>query len=120
MSSRFLRAFFALLASSFGLFALFSCAPQTGDSYQFFALDTPCRITLQGAVPKSLFAQIERETGRIENSMSSYIDESEVGILNQNGIAAVSTDTFALLQLALEYARESGGLFDPTIGPLGY
>ena len=115
---RFLRAFSVLLASLLWLFALFSCTTQTSNSYQFFALDTPCRITLQGNVPESLFAEIEREVGRIENVVSSYIDGSEIGVLNQNGVAAVSADTFALLQQALEYAKESDGLFDPTIGPL--
>lgn len=69
-------------------------------------------------MPQSLFLDIENEVGRIENLMSSYMDESEIGVLNQNGVAMVSADTFALLQRALEYARQSGGLFDPTIGPL--
>ena len=110
-------AVFLAIRASLVLFTLFSCAPKS-NSYQFFALDTPCRVTLQGDVPQSLFLDIEREVVRIENLMSSYIDESEIGVLNQNGAAAVSMDTFALLQRALGYAKESDGLFDPTIGPL--
>ncbi len=102
-----------------GALLLLACSrePQ-GNSIQFFAMDTPCTITLQGYVPDSLLLSAEREVQRIEAEISSYIDDSEIGILNREGHNTLSPENFALLQQALSYAQQSNGIFDPTIGAL--
>ncbi|WGK70289.1 FAD:protein FMN transferase [Candidatus Haliotispira prima] len=99
---------------------LVACNSQAtqGSSVRFFALDTPCSVTLQGHVPDSVFSDIEQEVLRIEALMSSYQEESEVSILNRVGQNTLSPETVALLRQALGYARRSDGLFDPTVGPL--
>ncbi|MEZ0608772.1 FAD:protein FMN transferase [Fibrella sp. WM1] len=54
--------------------------------------------------------------------MSDYLDESEINRLSaSSGLGAwmnVSPSLFAVLAEAVTIARQSGGRFDPTIGPL--
>ena len=87
-------------------------------SIHFFALDTPCSIVLQDYVPEELLLRAQEEVLRIEAMMSSYIPESEISLLNHNGKNVLSQETFSLIEQTLDYADQSNGLFDPTIGPL--
>ncbi len=97
-------------------FVSFAC--QKNNSVQFFAMGTVCSISLQDYVTKMLFDEIEQETLRIEALLSSYMDNSEIGKLNREGQNTLSTETFALIEQALDYAEQSQGRFDPSIGPL--
>ncbi len=108
----------ALVGLVAGNLLLGACNSQQGNSIRFFALDTPCSITLQGYVPDSVLLNAEKEVRRIEALMSSYRDQSEVSVLNREGQNVLSPETFTLLQQALNYAKQSDGLFDPSIGPL--
>lgn len=58
---------------------------------------------------------------RVESLMSSKIEDSEISRVNANaGIkpVKVSDETYFVLEKSLEYAENSKGKYDPTIGPL--
>ncbi len=64
--------------------------------------------------PKIVFAEIRQ----VENLLSKYKEDSEVGKLNQLGKLKVSPDTLYVLQKAKEFWQLSDGAFDITVGPL--
>lgn len=73
-------------------------------------------ILVRAAV-KDAFAQIER----VDALMSTYKPQSELSRINANaGVAPVEADPEVIdtVGMALETAKETGGGFDPTIGPL--
>lgn len=53
----------------------------------------------------------------LDDRLSDYRADSELNRLCRAGSAAVSQDLFAVLKVAVEIARSSGGAFDPTLGP---
>lgn len=61
------------------------------------------------------------EIARLDGLWNPYDPESEISLVNRRAggePVPVSRDTVAVLQVALEVARQSGGAFDPTVGPL--
>ena len=77
--------------------------------------------------PDSLIAQraYTAVSGRMDSLnyvMSDYLDDSEINRLSATAgsgrYVPVSPDLFNVLQKAQTIARKSGGLYDPTIGPL--
>lgn len=63
------------------------------------------------------------EVARLERLLSTFIPESELSRVNREGAGRavpVSEDTYACVAAALEFARRSGGAFDPTRAPGGY
>jgi thiamine biosynthesis lipoprotein len=64
---------------------------------------------------------VENEARRIEIKFSRYRESSVVSEINRNAgrtPVAVDEETDALVGEALALARDTGGRFDPTIGPL--
>lgn len=64
---------------------------------------------------------LSAELRRLDKEVfSTYAPESELSRLNRDESHAteVSADLFTVLQLAQEVHRQSGGAFDPTVGPL--
>lgn len=56
---------------------------------------------------------------RVEALMTRFRDDSDVGRANRSGAAgpvAISSETAHVLRRAVEWARASGGAFDPTLG----
>jgi thiamine biosynthesis lipoprotein len=54
----------------------------------------------------------------MERRFSRFLPESELSRLNASagrGYYAIGEDLFAVIQLALEWAERTGGLFDPTV-----
>ena len=103
----------------FSILSLVSCTQES--SRTEFALGTFCHITLfeqeQDKVYNDVFARIHE----IENLMSVNISSSDVSRVNAAaGIEPVQVheETFAVIKLALHYAKLSGGAFDPTVGSL--
>jgi thiamine biosynthesis lipoprotein len=103
----------------FSILFLVSCTHD--NSRTEFALGTFCHITLfeqeQDKVYNDVFARIRE----IENLMSVNISSSDVSRVNAAaGIEPVKVheETFAVIKLALHYAKLSGGAFDPTVEPL--
>ena len=59
------------------------------------------------------------EIDRLENALSLFRDCSEMARLNRDGaLASPSGDLRRALALAISVARESGGLYDPTVQAL--
>ena len=55
----------------------------------------------------------------IDQSMSTYRDESLIAIINQGDTMVEVDDLFmTVLNRSIEVSRETNGLFDPTVGPL--
>ena len=73
-------------------------------------------------VPSGLFEEafdlVKAETERLEGLFSSYIEESELSVLNRTGRAQVSAEMAAVLSLAGRLSAESAGAFDISVGPL--
>ena len=64
--------------------------------------------------PNIAFAEIKR----VENLLSKYKEDSEIGKLNKLGKLKASPDTFYVLRKAGEFWQISDGAFDITVGPL--
>ena len=65
--------------------------------------------------------KIDLELRSVNDQMSTYIDASEISRFNQSASTewfAVSPDTAAVVEYALEVSRRTGGGFDVTVGPL--
>jgi thiamine biosynthesis lipoprotein len=63
------------------------------------------------------FARIER----LENALSDYRPTSELSRLSESAGGKpreVSADLYAAIERSIEFARSSGGAFDPAVGPL--
>lgn len=64
---------------------------------------------------------IQVELERVDGQMSTYRPQSELSRFNRAPAGSwqrLSPEFFAVLQHALQLARESGGAYDPTVGPL--
>jgi thiamine biosynthesis lipoprotein len=73
-----------------------------------------------GALPRILEAAFD-EVDRIDRLMSHYKPESPLSRVNREaarGAVAVDPELFDFIARSLAYARESGGAFDITVGPL--
>jgi FAD:protein FMN transferase len=75
------------------------------------------------ALPQAA-AMAQASVAELDLACSRFRTDSELTRLNSTGSAVVSTLLLELIQAALDAARWSGGLVDPTIGPalraLGY
>jgi len=65
--------------------------------------------------------QIEASLARVNSAMSTYDPKSSISTFNSLEVGdwfAVTPDFAAVLQAALDIAKESDGAFDPTVGPV--
>jgi FAD:protein FMN transferase len=105
-----------------GALALVSCAKAPAPlSRTEFVLGTSCTVTLYdheaGATMDACFARLHEIDRRMSvNAPGSEIDE----VNNEAGRrpVQVTPDVFSVMKRALALASLSGGLFDPTVGPL--
>lgn len=111
------------MIAAIAILAFSSCAPAAQDaiSRTDFVLGTVCSIRLiEGGSGKTADAIFQR-LRQIEDRMSANKDGTEIAAVNAAaGVDAVkvSADTFFVISKAVEYAKLSGGAFDPTVGPL--
>ena len=69
----------------------------------------------------SLTAEVESELKAVNQSMSTYIADSELSLLNRSDVGVeqqVSADLRKVLQLSQHISTQSEGAFDVTVGPL--
>ncbi len=88
----------------------------------FFIFDTVVNVKIYDnrATTKN-FEELEALLESIDGKISRTNPDSEIHHVNaQAGIAPVevSPDTFDLVSLAVDYAKKTDGLLDPSIGPL--
>lgn len=72
---------------------------------------------------KQLISAVENEMERINQTMSPYIETSDLSIINKYAATRpviISTELFTLLQAANDISRLSHGAFDITYASVGY
>ncbi len=87
-----------------------------GTSYTVKVVDPPDSINQE-----TLGAEIQRELDAVDALMSTYRDDSELSRLNTAAAGewiAVSEETVAVVESALEIGKLTDGAFDVTVGPL--
>lgn len=90
-------------------------------SYSGPIMGTSYQVKVRGLPPIQLKKEIEKVLERINLSMSTYIDDSEISRFNdwqKIEPMKVSSDFLRVLGLAKQVYRTSEKAFDPTINPL--
>jgi len=108
------------------LFTQCSQTPSEPLRYERFALGTVCQITLYDRIPDEKVDAAFSELDRIEHLLSRHIETTEIGRFNTLSREAESSevsfvfsdDAAELINAALDYAGQTGGRFNPAIGPL--
>ena len=99
--------------------ALIFSGPTMGTRYNITLVP---QVGLQKrAGQESVQADVDRVLQQINQSMSTYISDSEVSTFNRFAVEQwfdVSADLCRLLQISQDISELSGGRFDPTVGPL--
>ena len=118
-----MRAFHRFFGMAILLFVLFytSCSPASPQRETQFAMGTVCSITIFDSKRPDLFKKAFERIYELENIFSANLEGSDLNKVNKNaGLVPVrvSPELIEVLLKALEYAEKSGGLFDPTVGPL--
>jgi thiamine biosynthesis lipoprotein len=90
--------------------------------YSHPAMGTEFRITISAIDTNGLVGVVRQSFARIdelEQSMSDYRTNSELNMLSSStSWQIVSPDLYEVLRFSRKLARQSGGAFDPTVGPL--
>ncbi len=100
---------------------LFSGCERQMSPQSEFVLGTVCSINLYEAGSAELYGTLFARLRQLNDTFNNYSDSSEITRVNQNAAVApveVSQDFFIVLKTALDFARLTGGAFDPTVGPL--
>jgi len=110
------------------LLAFTACSPQQDGHFVLVGqtMGTSYHITVvrdgsTHADQKILQQAIDQQLILISQQMSTYIDDSELSLLNKALVGdwvSVSSNVFDVLLLSLELGWISGGAFDITVGPL--
>lgn len=87
------------------------------NSVSIFAMDTFMEMTAYGG-NDALMHDAEQRILELESLFSVTDENSEIYTLNQNGEAALSADTEALMQQALEMCTRTHGSLDISIYPV--
>jgi thiamine biosynthesis lipoprotein len=110
------RHFLALSAATLTARPAFASDPQVIGGQAFgsywrgvFAADLPAG---------DVSALINRVVADVDAQMSPYQPGSELSVFNRAGHAALSGDVAETTRAALQIALDTGGAFDPTVGPL--
>ena len=107
-----------------GAAALLNCLPAAAGPSRVRVISGPAfgsawRLVLpDSAAEAAARDRIQRVVGRVDALMSPFREDSEVGRFNRRGFGALSAQTAAVAQAALDLARDSAGAFDPTAAPL--
>ncbi len=75
----------------------------------------------EGVARESVAAAIRERLDDVNSKMSTYLPDSELSRFNTHAGTEwfpVSRETATVVAAALEVARQTGGAFDPTVGPL--
>ncbi|MBQ3836138.1 MAG: FAD:protein FMN transferase [Treponema sp.] len=100
---------------------LFSGCERQIHAQSEFILGTICSINLYEAGSAELYGKLFARLRELNDIFNNYSDSSEISRVNREAAAApvqVSQDFYIVLKTALDFARLTGGAFDPTVGPL--
>ncbi|MBQ9626099.1 MAG: FAD:protein FMN transferase, partial [Treponema sp.] len=108
----------AICAAAFLLFS--GCERQIHEQSEF-VLGTVCSINLYEDGSAELYGKLFARLRELNDIFNNYSDSSEISRVNREAADApvsVSQDFYVVLKTALDFARLTGGAFDPTVGPL--
>ena len=103
------------------LFLLSGCgaAGEVAASTRYLtAMDTVMTLTAYGADRDRALEAAVAEIRRLDSLLSIGNDSSDISRLNREKTAVLSPDADSLLGSALDLARDTQGVFDPTVYPL--
>lgn len=103
------------------LFLLSGCgaAGEAEASTQYLtAMDTVMTLTAYGPNRDRALEEAAAEIQRLDSLLSIGSDSSDISRLNREKSAVLSPDAASLLESALDLARDTQGVFDPTVYPL--
>ncbi|WP_438432828.1 FAD:protein FMN transferase [Gorillibacterium sp. sgz500922] len=86
-----------------------------------YGMGTVMEHKVYGKNAKEALKAVMAESVRLENRLSRFVPGSEVSRINDSAglrLEKVGPETFEVLSRAVQYANDSQGLFDVTIGPL--
>lgn len=116
---------FSKLSAVLGIFILLSsCQTQETDtafSDETFLMDTVVTQTVYGTDSEKVANEAVDLMKEIENTYSSYLDDSITAKINENaGISPVpvTSDELNTIKRCVQFSAQSNGLFDLTIAPL--
>ena len=98
-----------------------SCNYGSSGAEGTLVMGTYCSIDLYENGTALLYKRLFARLSELELIFSANRDDSELAKINQNaGIEAVaiSPELYIVLERALYFAEETGGVYDPTVGPL--
>ena len=97
------------------------CSGSGEASVQIFAMDTLMTLEAYGKNSQEAISAAEQEINRLDGLFSRTNEKSEISAVNSaagQSPAAVSEDTFEIIQAAIEMSELTGGAFDITVAPI--
>ena len=88
------------------------------EAADFFAMDTAMTVLVYGEDAKAAVSETESLIEDLDRQLSIFNSDSEFYQFNTAGQVLLSSQNKALLEQALELARQTDGAFDPTIEPV--
>jgi len=111
-----------VLCCVLGLSFFAACAKkEVTKTEDLFALDTYVRISITGQEAEPAMKEATALLRELEDRYSVTIEGSETDRLNHSSEGSpvtLSEETYALLSKVVQYAEDTDGIFDPTVGPL--
>ena len=116
--------FGVIAAAAFGIRLFVSRNGVVTDSGERFVMGTIAHMVVVAPDSRTGVEAIEAafaELNAVNAAMSSYIEGSELSILNRDGFdreVKVSDELFEVISTAVEYSKKTDGAFDITVRPL--
>lgn len=90
------------------------------ETQSFFCMDIFINLSAKGENASKVLEESKKCAVNIEKMISRNIETSEVYLLNNNKgePMQVSDEMYELLKIAIEYAEETNGIYDPTIASI--
>ena len=113
---KFKKIISGILSGGFLLLLLVSCHRPVEQVFRGYALGTTYHIIVQGQGQPVRRHQIEDLIRRLNASLSTYQGNSLISRINQGQILRADSDFIYVFDQAYRIYKETGGLYDPTIG----
>lgn len=88
------------------------------ESTELYAMDTVMSLTAYGSHAREALDSASAEIQRLDKLFSISSETGDIYRVNRDGEGDLSEDTRSLLASALEYGKDTNGIFDCTIEPV--
>ncbi|WP_432630922.1 FAD:protein FMN transferase [Brotaphodocola sp.] len=88
------------------------------ESSELYAMDTVMSLTAYGSHAREALDSASAEIQRLDKLFSISSETGDIYRINRDGEGDLSEDTRSLLASALEYGKDTNGIFDCTIEPV--